>query len=221
MSAAAGPTTRCPMPHRSTVALLAVAALAALGPVGARAQGATESRLREALRSTTAQLRTAEDERARLQAGEAALKEEVAALRRQVAAGRQAPRAGAREVGELNGKLADANRRLAEQAEVARTASESLARCQAETQEAARGREKLQASSQALQERLTAAETRNTRLFQVGKEILDWLSGQGVAAALWAREPFLGLKRVELENAAEDYRDKLHEQRLLPQGRPQ
>jgi hypothetical protein len=86
-------------------------------------------------------------------------------------------------------------------------------------QEDARARAQLQAEIAASRKEIAAAQAKNARLYQVGKEIIEWLSSKGVATALWAREPFLGLKRVELENVAEGYRDRLQEQRLEAGGR--
>jgi chromosome segregation ATPase len=204
-----------------TLALLAfVASAAALGPRPARAQTPTETRLREALRSATAQLRTAEDERAHLQAAEAALNEEIASLRRQLASPSPMPRAASvRELGDLRRDLAEAKRRLDEQSRVNRVAAESLAQCQTEGQQAVRVEEGLRAEIAVWKKRVAAASDRNARMYQVGREIIDWLSTKGIATALWTREPFLGIKRVQLENAAEGYRDKLEEQRLGAGGK--
>ena len=193
----------------------ALVVLALLVPCAARADAATEARLREALRTATAQARALEDERAAGQAREAALKQELDALRAQAAAAGGAKTAQ-REVAELR-------RRLAAQTDASERASSELARCQAASREgleAARAKEdertRALAEAAGLRERLTAAETKNERLYRVGKEIIDWLERLGVGAALAAREPFLGLKRVQLENAAQDYEDRLLEQRLVP-----
>jgi hypothetical protein len=202
---------------RSTAAVLLAGALAAIGPAAAQAQTPTEARLREALRSTTAQLRTAEDDRARLQASEAALKVEVATLRSQLGSARA--RAGGRELEALRAQLAEVNRRLEQQVQVNRAAAESLSKCQVAGQEEARARAQLQAEIAASRKEFAAAQAKNARLYQVGQEIIEWLSSKGIATALWAREPFLGLKRVELENVAEGYRDRLQEQRLEAGGR--
>jgi predicted nucleic acid-binding Zn-ribbon protein len=208
---------------RSTSAvLLTCAALAALLPAPASAQSATEARLREALRTTTTQLRAAEDDRARLQASEAALKTELEAARAQLATARkpEAPKVSRRELDELNGKLAQATRQLAEQSEAAKKLSDSLARCEASSQDTARAKDeqekRLQGEVGSLGGRVAALEAKNARMYQVGKDIIDWLSRKGFGAALAAREPFLGLKRVELENTAQDYEDKLLEQKARP-----
>jgi chromosome segregation ATPase len=189
---------------------------AALAAGAARADSAGEGRLREALRTTTAQLRSLEDERSRWKAGEASLQQELESLRTQLAAARRAlARGGPAE--------AETKRRLDEQAAAAEGLKESLAQCQAATRdatEAARAREderaRLATQAASLAERAKACEAKNERLYRVGKDVIDWLSNLGFGAALAAREPFLGLKRVELENVAQDYEDRLLDQRVKP-----
>jgi hypothetical protein len=201
--------------HRSASIAAVLAAWAALQPSAASAETASEARLREALRTTTAQLRAAEDDRARLQASEAALKEELAKVKAD-AARRAAPRVGGRELEELRAKTAETAQRLAEQAEGNRKLTDALAQCQAGNQDATRGKADAEGELRGVRERLAAAEATNARMYAVGKDVFDWLSRLGFGTALRAREPFLGLKRVELENAAQDYEDKLYEQRLHP-----
>jgi chromosome segregation ATPase len=203
----------------SSAAILACIVLSLLLPASASAQSASDTRLREALRTTTTQLRAAEDERARLQASEAALKAELEAVRAEAAT---AKRSGAsrRQVDELNAKLAEATRELAEQREAGKKASEALAQCQASAQDTAHAKDeqekRLGGEVASLGERIAALEEKNAQMYRVGKDVIDWLSAKGFGAALAAREPFLGLKRVELENAAQDYEDKLVAQKVNP-----
>jgi chromosome segregation ATPase len=195
---------------RARSGLVAVAALAAaLAPALARSDAASETRLRDALRTSMAQLRTLEDEKAQWQSTEAALRKELEALRRQPAAADRGDR-----------KAADLRRRLVEGEEAAARLKRSLDKCQAdarEAEEAGRSRDedhtRLTAEAAALRERLAASEARNVRMFQVATAVLDWIDRLGTGAAFAAREPFLGLKRVELENAAQDHRDKVLEQK--------
>lgn len=181
-------------------------------PAVTRADASTEARLREALRSATARAQSAEDEKARLQASEAALRKEVEELRKRPATGG----AGDRRAAELQ-------RRLAEQDEAAAKARAALARCEAAQEEAASraraaevDRDRTSAEAKALQGRLAAADARNARMYRIGREVLDWIDELGPGAAYEAREPLLGLKRVELENVSQDYRDKLLEQKARP-----
>ena len=197
---------------------LVVAALVLLGRGLARADAATEARLREALRATTAQLRSLEDERGTRQAAEAALaaaRKENAALRAQLAAAR-------RPVARTNDReLADLTRRLAEQAEGASRLSLALDRCRAgarEANESARAAEveraRLSGEVAALQKRSATLQDRNARLFAVGKEILAWMVDVGIPET---NPTVLGLERVKLENAAQDYEDALIEARGKPE----
>jgi DNA repair exonuclease SbcCD ATPase subunit len=197
--------------------LLACAALAALPIPVPAAESATEARLREALRTATSQLRGIEDERAKWQASEAALQKEVEDLRQRLAAVER------RSAGPGEGVMAELRRRIDEQAEASARAAEALARCEGSARAAAQAaqgaeaeRARLAEEADALRKRLAASEARNVRMFHVGKSIIDWLREVGMDEALAAPDPFLGLKRVELENAALDLEDKLHEQRGKP-----
>jgi chromosome segregation ATPase len=201
------------------IALMTVIAILGLQPLAAQGQGAPDNRLREALRTATVQLRDAEDARARLQASEASLKQELAKAQAELAAARKT-KTSARELGQLNEKLADANKRLEEQGEAIKVLTATQAQCESAQQEAARTKDGLQGEAKALKEQLATAERKNARMYAVGTEIIDWLSGLGFGTALAAREPFLGLKRVELENAAQDYEDKLIEARVNRASKP-
>jgi hypothetical protein len=198
-----------------TLAVLAVTAAIA-APRLAAADAATEARLRDALRSATTQLRTAEDERAKADASATALKKELDAAKAQLVGARRVPAKSAQCV-ENERKAEELARRLAEQQAAATAAQEQ---CQATASQATRSlgeeRSRQQAETASAREKLAASEARNQRMYEVGKSIIDWLSRKGFGEALAAREPFLGLKRVELENVAQDYEDKLLEQKARP-----
>jgi chromosome segregation ATPase len=182
---------------------------------GARADGAGEARLREALRAATGQLHALEDEQAGWKAKEAQYKKELEELRAQLATAQAAPK---REDG---ARLARLNEKLAQETQAQGKLAESLSRCEKsllesgeEARKAEAERVKITGQIDGLTARTASCETKNTRLYGVGKSILDWLDKVGPGAALAARDPFLGLKRVELENVAQDYQDKLLEQRI-------
>jgi chromosome segregation ATPase len=181
----------------------------ALAPAVARPDAATEARLRDALRAATAKVQALEDEKARWQSSEAALQKEIGELRR-----RPAPK----DPGDR--KAAELQRRLTEQAEGAARLQASLGQCQAAAKDAAeearvagQERTRLATEGAVLQARLAAAEARNAGMYRVAREVLDWIDDLGPGTAYDARDPFLGLKRVELENVAQDYRDRLLEQK--------
>ncbi len=57
-------------------------------------------------------------------------------------------------------------------------------------------------------------EAHNGELYQIGRELADWYTSKGAMSAILEAEPFTAMKRVEMENLLETYRDKLEGQRL-------
>jgi len=190
-----------------------VAVLAHFPVAAVAADASAEARLREALRTATAQVREQTDARSRLEASEARLKQQVLALQRQLA---QAPRAAPAPRGaspELRRCLADqatASARLeasaAQAAGAARDAAEARARAdQAEARATAVGGEQAALAASA-----KACEAKNVRMYEVARSLLEavWKDRSG--------EPLLGLGRVELENFVQDAEDRLLETRVKP-----
>jgi chromosome segregation ATPase len=197
--------------RRSSLPAFLLCAGLALTPRAGRADAATEAKLRDALRSTTTQLRTLEDQRAGWEAKEGELKKELEALRAQSKAATRS-KAADREAEELK-------RRLGEQTEAAAKAGRALAQCEMAREDGSRTaeqeRKQLTARSDKLAESLAAAEARNEAMYKVGKGLIDWMQKEGIGG-----EPFLGLRRVALENAAQVHEDKLIDQRVKPLGAP-
>jgi chromosome segregation ATPase len=213
---------------RSPLPLLALVAVV-LAPLSARAaDNDVEQRLREALRRAITQARSLEDERATLQAKQAESEKQIEALRQQVdaltkQAATQAAGSGKQEVDRaaLEQATAEFNRRLAEANDAITRQNETLEKWKAAYNEAATvartkeaERAQLAQAAAQLTERPELCSTRNAELFKVGSEILDRYAGVGFGDVLTKREPFLGLKRVELENLVQDYRDKLLDQKV-------
>lgn len=57
-------------------------------------------------------------------------------------------------------------------------------------------------------------EANNGELYRIGRELVDWYTSKGAVNAILEAEPFTRMKRVEMENLLETYRDKLEGQRL-------
>lgn len=191
----------------------AAVVVVALHSVSAWADATTETRLREALRAATAQVQTLEDERAKCQAKQAALEKELEALRKQPIA---------QPAAKVNcGNTSALSRQVAEQTAAAAKLKESLAKCQAQNtaEDAAKSAasadevKRLSTEVAALNKRLEASEARNARMFQVGMQVVDWASNLKVTDL---GDAFVGDKRVELENMAQDFHDKLLDQKAMP-----
>ena len=181
---------------------------------------ANEAKLREALRNATLQLRTAEAERANLQAAQAGLTEEkktletkFETLRKQAVEERAAEGKKTAFLKAQNVTLEAEIARFKEALEKSDTAGKQAALVAA-TKEADRA--KLAADLLALQRKVEDRETKNIALFKLGNEILTRYEKFGLGEALAAREPFVGTTRAKLENLVQDYQDKLLGQRAKP-----
>jgi chromosome segregation ATPase len=188
---------------------LAIASLLFWLSVGSRsvADTASETKLREALRNTMLQLRTAQNDRAALQASQAENEEKLKRLTAQVEG--------------LNKQAAAAEKTAADQqAEMAKF-KEALQRWEgaykqaveiANVKEAARA--KLANDVIYLQRRVADQQSRNAAMFRTASEILTRYEHFGLGEALAAKEPFVGVTRVKLENLVQEYEDKLVDERI-------
>ena len=179
-----------------------------------------EARLRDALRNTVLQLRTAENDRAALQAAQAESATEKKTLTAQVEALTKQCKAD-KESAEKT--IASLNARLAEQAGEIDRLREGLAKWESACKQAtavaqSKEGERARLADQAVTFERTVADqkTKNAALFKLGNEILTRYEKFGLGEALGAKEPFVGIKRVTLQNLVQDYQDKLSEQRITP-----
>ena len=180
----------------------------------------SDARLREALRSTMLQLRTAESDRASLQAAQAESDQQNKMLAEQVKA---LARQGAADKAAADKTIADLNSRLSAQAEETARLKEALEKWKAGYEQVAgvarateEQRARLAAENLALQRRVADQQTKNAALFKTGNEILTRYEKFGLGEALSAKEPFVGLTRVKLENLVQDYQDQLLDHRIKP-----
>lgn len=95
---------------------------------------------------------------------------------------------------------------------------EALAAELAETKEAlnksALAGRQLDADLKQKNESLAICQAKNAKLHGYGVDLLDKYEKKGCGDALLQADPFTQLKRVEIENLMEDYREKLDEQKL-------
>lgn len=72
----------------------------------------------------------------------------------------------------------------------------------------------------AREQELKACGDHNRALYDLNREVLERFEHQGVWSSLAAKEPFTRLKRTQLENLADAYRDRAEEQRIEPAAPP-
>jgi len=192
--------------------------LAFTGAIAAGDSGSNDARLREALRNALLQARTAENERAVLEASNADLKEREDTLSKRVEAITQQSRS---DKAAADKAIADLKTRLAERTSAEAQLKRDLEKSRGETQAALAesqaweaARTKIASENIVLQRTVSDQKSRNGALYRLGIEILDRYEKFGFGEALGAREPFVGTTRVKLENLVQDYQDKLSEQRI-------
>ena len=196
-------------PRIPRVALLLAAAMCC---GEARADTETD-RLREALRSATAQTRQLEDQRTASQAKLADVEREKSALKAQVDAVRA-------EIKQLEKQQREAveqfNQRLTERDETMekwKSAYEEAATV-ARTKDAERA--KFEGEATAYKASTKSCLAKNVLLTKVGRELLQRYEQVNFGDMLVAREPLIGEQRARLQNLLQDYNDKLLDQKATP-----
>jgi len=201
---------------KSFISFLMLGALCLLGaqaiPAEEPAQ-TVETRLRDRLRDTMLQLRAAETERAALQAAQAQSADEKKVLTEKLEAVTKeanANKLAAQAVDSLKSQVARQDKEMAQ-------IKEAIESCR-QTAELARNKEAERAkrADEAVieLERLVAdRQAKNLALHKIASEILQRYQQFGLGDALKAREPFVGITRVKLQNLVQDYQDKLLNER--------
>jgi len=171
-----------------------------------------EVKLREALRNTMLQLRTAETDRANLQATQAESDQKIKELTSKLDKQIKQTAEDKKDLDDLNSKITNQDAAYASlKAEYGKSQGElkqasELAKAKEEE------RAKLSGDIILLQRHVAELQTKNMALFKLGNEILSRYEKFGLGTALTAREPFTGLTRTKLENLVQDYQDKLSAQ---------
>jgi chromosome segregation ATPase len=186
-----------------------------------------EQRLRDTLRNTMLQLRTEQTERSNLQADKIQNEARIQQLEA--------------EVERLNKKVIAINKEAAAEQDIAKKKLDTLqAKTDSQEQQIeqlkqalekwkagygdavkiAKERESLRAKavSKAVvaERKLAERERQNLELYETGSEILERLQNFGLGTALTAREPFVGVTRVKLQNLVQDYGDRLEDSKYNP-----
>ncbi len=185
---------------------------------------AVEKRLRDTLRSTMIQLRTAETDKAALLAAKTDLEATNKTLTARIDA--DAKRSAAEKENFTN-KIDNLTRQGEAQGRETEKLKKDLAEWKAGFQKAAdvaRSKEaeraKLAQEGIELHRLVADRESKNLALFRIGNEILKRYETFGLGTALGAREPFVGTTRVKLQNLVQDYSDQLRTQRARPNDLP-
>ena len=170
-----------------------------------------QARLRAALREATVRIRQLEDENATLQAKQAELQRNGQAASQKASEAEKGLQA-------LRGRQASD---LAALQRATDAQKETLDKWQAAYKEAAStalardgDAKRMEAALVALREQNRLTEEKNTKLYQLGRELLDLYEHKSVLDMVGTAEPVTKLKRVEYENVVQDYEDRLRDSRV-------
>jgi chromosome segregation ATPase len=186
-------------------------------------QASAMTKMRQVLRDTMGQLRDAQNQVVTLQAAQAQSDQDKAALQAKVdALTAQLKSVGDQAVADktaLQGKVDALTSQVTDQKGQIDRLNAGLKQWKdaygqtaqlAATSEAARKQYAIQAA--VLQRTVDDREAKNLALYKLGNEILTRYEKFGLGEALEAKEPFVGLSRVKLENLVQDYKNKLLDQ---------
>ena len=189
------------------IALAVVATSIVAGGAWAQQQEDPQARLRAALRDATVRIRQLEDENATLQAKQAEFD-------RDRQANAQKASAAEKELQTLRARAASDQAALQSETDAQK---QNLAKWEAAYKEAATTAQtrdadakRMEAALVALREKNRLTEEKNTKLYQLGQELLDLYQHKSMLDVL-GDEPVTKLKRVEYENVVQDYEDKLRD----------
>ncbi|MGY3440959.1 MULTISPECIES: hypothetical protein [unclassified Bradyrhizobium] len=189
-----------------------VMVIGALSSGTAFAQSETD-RLRDALRSATAQTRALEDQRTALQAKiadadreKAAAKKEVDDLKAQL---KKADKEHRDAVDEFNQRLAERDETL----EKWKSAYEEAATV-ARSKDAERA--KFEGEATAYKASTKSCIAKNTQLVKAGKEAVQRYKDLTIGEIVVSREPMIQQRRVEIQNQLQESTDKFLDQKVNP-----
>lgn len=196
---------------RSAILILALIVGGLWLPASAHAQSETD-RLREALRSATAQTRALEDQRTAIQAKLSEAERDKAALKTQVDAAKaratQAEKDYRQAVQDFNARLEERNQTLDKWKDAYEEAATVARGKDAE-------RAKFESESRTWKSSTKACMGKNVQLVKIGRELLSRYEGVSFGDMLVSREPLLALRRVEIQNFLQDYGDKVLQQKFV------
>jgi chromosome segregation ATPase len=179
-----------------------------------------EAKLREGLKNTMLQLRAVQMEKAALEAAKAELEEKVQTLTTQAEAMTKQLAdekvASEKRITELTDRVvARGNEVMQAQSELEKwKISQKEAAALATRKEAERA--KVTSEKIVLERKVAEQQAKNSKMFEIGSEILNRYEKFGLGTAIAAREPFVGLTRIKLKNQFQELGDKLADEKIKP-----
>lgn len=105
-------------------------------------------------------------------------------------------------------RLTDTEAKLTETAKTLAQTRQTLAQTEADKRQ-------LEGVKSRQEREIASCESNNLKLYQTGRDLMTRFEQKSCNEIMAQKEPLFGLKRVEIENLLEEYRDKLDEQKLI------
>jgi chromosome segregation ATPase len=170
-----------------------------------------EDRLRDQLRATMNQVQQLQDQQASLQAAKTAAEKERDDLKAQLAAAKA-------QLAHASRNAADVQKEAALESQITQY-KDAATQATGNVQQAQADRDKTQKALDEIQKKFGVCEDKNAKLYKTGNEILDAYENFDMGDAIGANEPLIGIRRVELENEAQGFDDRLHEGKYDPNAK--
>ncbi len=154
---------------------------------------AEKETLEKEFKQTQSEVSSAKNQAHKTRSENARLEKELLALRKDLA--------------DLNTRLEDTHKQLSDSSQLQKTTSQSL--LVAET-----AKKQTEASLQEKTKTLEICRDHNGRLYATGRDLMVKYQEKSCKDAALQSEPFTGLKKVEMENLFETWRDKLDKVKL-------
>jgi len=206
--------------RRLSLLLASFAAILAAGDLSAQAQRSGGASASPQIMQQYQQLSA---ERVALQTENARLKKDAEDLQRELKAVKKERDDFKTRSGHSSTELEQARARAEASEQAADKSRKSLDELVARFRETATTLKAVELERSQLQERLAAAgraydtcATRNAALYDVSAEVLDRWEHEGAFDRAARAEPFLRLKRTEIENLADEYRDRARQLKMKP-----
>lgn len=216
------------MKRRYGMISLLLALLVIAQGVEAEAKKST-SREKEALRRTQMQLQQVQSQVSSLEQEKAKLARDLdksakatkvvqaraRRLEQELAESKRLGEAQTKELEQVRQELAAGVQRLAEARRTSAETNDRLTESTRQLRQTEAEKKVLEGLKARNEREIATCEAHNGKLYQVGRELMGRYANKTCAETMAQAEPFTGLRKVEVENLLETYRDKLDEQKLL------
>ena len=203
--------------------LIACLALLVASPLHAAAK---KDPAKEAQRRMQMQVKQAQDEKAAVEQEKTALGKELEALKKKsgeiessVARANRSKAAAEKEAEALKQVKAEQSEKIAALEKQFGESQQSLRDTRQNLQQETSQKQRLEQNLGARDKELSVCETKNKKLYQYQVELINRAQSRGSLDALLEVEPLTQMKRVEIENLLEEYRDKIDNEQIVKRGR--